>query len=169
MAEFNTRTEFDCDEDTFWEKVLLDAEFNQKFYVEHLKFPEWRILEQKDDGQKITRRVHISPPTAGMPAPIRKAIGDKFSYVEEGTYDRAARRYTFKIVPSVLADKGKITGEMSTQKLGDKKIARTAKVHVDIKVFMIGSMMEENVIKDVRHSYTEAAPFTAKFIKDKGL
>ena len=169
MGEFNDRAEFDCDEDAFWEKCFLDTEFNRRFYVETLKFPEWRLLEQKDDGKKISRRVHISPPTGNMPGPMKKVLGDKFSYVEEGTYDRATHRYTFQVIPSLLADKGRIAGELASQKLGDKKIVRTAKIHVEVKVFMIGSLMEQQILNDLRHSYDEARKFTGTFITEKSL
>ena len=169
MAEFKSRHEFDCDEDTFWEKVQFDPKFNERLYLEHLKFPGWKLLEQKDDGKTITRRVHIDPPVAGMPGPVKKVMGDKFSYVEEGTYDRATRTYTFRVTPSTLAEKSKTTGMLRTEKLGDKKIARTAVINVEVKVMLIGGMVEDKLVQDLKASYDAAATFTREYLKEKGL
>jgi hypothetical protein len=169
MAEVTLRHEFDCDEDTYWEKTVFDPDFNKRLYLEVLKFPGYQLLEQKDDDAKRTRRVHIDPPLGNLPGPVKKVIGDKFSYIEEGTFDKKSKRYTFKITPSTLADKTKNSGELYVEKVGDKKIVRIAKVAVEVKVFMIGSLVEEKIMGDLKHSYDVAATFTREFLKEKGL
>ncbi len=169
MAEITLRHEFDCDEDTYWEKCTFDADFNKRLYLEVLKFPGYDLVEQKDDDAKRTRKVRIDPPLGNLPGPVKKAIGDKFSYVEEGTFDKKTKRYTFKITPSTMGDKAKTFGELYCEKLGDKKIVRVAKVTVEVKVFMIGGMVEEKIMHDLKHSYEEAAKFTRVFLKEKGL
>lgn len=169
MAEFHVRHEFDCAEDTFWEKVMFDPDFNRRLYKEELKFPDWKVLEQKDDGKTIRRKVHIDPPVTGLPGPVKKAVGDKFSYVEDGVYDRATRTYTFHVTPSAMAEKTKTTGTLKTEKLGDKKCARLADIKVDVKVFMIGGMVEDWIIGDLKSSYEAAAKFTRTYLQEKGL
>jgi len=166
-GEYKVTHEFDCTEDTFWEKVMFSDAFNHALYIETLKFPGWKVLEQKDDGQKITRKVKIDPPVTGMPGPVQKALGDKFSYVEEGTYDRATRKYTFKATPSTMADKTTIKGVLWTEPKGDAKIARHADIQVEVKVFMIGKMIEEKAITDMRNSYETGAKFTNEYVKTK--
>jgi hypothetical protein len=169
MPEITLRHEFDCDEETYWEKITFDPEFNRRLYLEVLRFPGYDLLEQKDDDDKRTRRVRIDPPLGNLPGPVKKAIGDKFSYVEEGTFDKTTRRYRFKITPSTMADKTKNFGELWVEKMGDKKIARVARVTVEVKVFMVGGMVEEKISHDLKHSYEEAAKFTREFLKEKGL
>jgi Protein of unknown function (DUF2505) len=168
MPDFTVKNEFATDEDTFWEKCFFDEEYNRRLYAEMLKFPGWKILEQKTEGNKIYRKVNIDPPVTGMPGPVKKALGDKFSYVEDGTYDRTTHRYTFKITPSTMADKTKTAGELWTEKLGDKKIVRYAKVHVEVKVFMIGGMVEDKLLGDLKSSYEQASAFTQKYLAEKG-
>jgi hypothetical protein len=169
MPEITLRHEFECDEDTYWQKLTFDPEFNRRLYLEVLRFPGYTLVDQHDDEQKLTRKVHIDPPLGNLPGPVKKAIGDKFSYVEEGTFDKKARRYTFKITPSTMADKTKNFGELYCEKLGDKRIARVAKITVEVKVFMIGGMVEEKIMTDLRHSYDTAAKFTREYVKEKGL
>ena len=169
MAEFSVRHEFDCDEETFWDKCVFNDEFNRRLYLEILKFPGWNVLSQVDDGATIRRSVHIDPPITGLPGPVKKVMGEKFSYVEEGAYERAAQKYTFKVTPSTMAEKTTTTGVLYTEKLGEKKIVRVAKVNVEVKLFMIGGRVEEKIIGDLRHSYEEAAKFTRTFVEEKGL
>ena len=168
MPEITIRHDLACDTDTYFLKCLFDAEYNQRLFIDQLKFPGYKVLEQKDEGDTISRRIHISPPLEGFPAPVKKAVGDSFSYVEEGTYNKKTKRYAFKVVPSAMADKSKTVGELWCEPLGDKKIARIAKILVEVKVFMIGGMVEEKIIADLKSSYNAAATFTDAFVKEKG-
>lgn len=169
MPEITLRHEIDIDEDTFWQKVVLDPSFNEKLYVGYMHFPGWKLLEQKDDDAKVWRRVQVDPPVANLPSAIKKVAGDKFGYVEEGTYDKKSKRYSFKVTPSTMADKTKVSGELWTEKLGDKKIARLCKVSVEVKVFMIGGIVEERIISDLRASYDKGADFTNQQVKSGAL
>src|SRR5262249_5012431 len=131
-----------------------------------LKFPDYKLLEQKDDENSLTRRVKIDPPLGNMPAAFKKAIGNRFSYIEEGRFDKKAKRYTFKITPSSMPDKTKNYGELYTEKLGDHRVARIAKITVEVKLFMIGGLVEEKILEDIRHSYDEAAGFSRSFLNE---
>jgi hypothetical protein len=169
VAEITLRHEFDCDEDTYWSRLTFDPAFNTRLYLEVLKFPGYELLEQKDDSAALTRRVKIVPPLGNMPAAFKKVIGDRFSYVEEGTFDKKTRRYTFKITPSSMPDKTKNYGELYVEKLADKRLVRIAKITVEIKLFMVGRLAEEKIIEDIRHSYEETAVFSRAYLKEKAL
>src|SRR5580693_4539314 len=105
MAEVTLRHELDCDEDTYWEKCVFNDEYNRRLYLETLKFPGFKVLSHNDGPTKLTRKVHIDPPVTGMPGPIKKLLGDRFGYDEEGTFDKATKRYTFTVTPTTLAEK----------------------------------------------------------------
>jgi len=169
MPEITLRHEIDTDEDTFWAKCVFDADFNKKLYIETLKFPQWKLLDSKDDDAKLTRKVQVDPPTGSMPGPVKKVIGDRLSYVEEGTFDKKSKRYTFKVTPSTLAEKTKVAGEMWVEKVGEKKITRCCKISVEVKVFMVGGMVEDRILADLRDSYDKGTAFTNQYIKDNGL
>ncbi len=165
MPTIDLRHEIDCDEDTYWSKVVFDEGFNKALYFDELKFPGWSVLEQKDGEATLTRKVQVDPPVAGLPSALKKVIGDRLSYVEDGTFDKKAKRYTFKVTPSTMADKTKVAGEMWCEKLGDKKIARHCKISVDVKVFMVGSMIEERIISDLKGAYDKGATYTNEWLK----
>jgi hypothetical protein len=68
-----------------------------------------------------------------------------------------------------MADKTTVVGEIYTERLGDQRIARIAKVKVEVKVFMLGGLVEDKIIGDMKHSYEAAAAFTNGYVKEKGL
>lgn len=170
MPDITLQHEIDTDEDTFWSKIVFDESFNKKLYIEGLKFPQWKLLEQKDDDAKITRRVLVEPATGDLPGPIKKAIGgDKLAYTEEGTFDKKTKRYSFKTTASLMADKTKVAGELWVEKIGEKKIRRICKIHVEVKIFMVGGMVEDRILKDLKSSYDASTAVTNKYIKEQGL
>lgn len=169
MPESTLRHEIDTDEDTYWPRCVFDADFNKKLYIDTLQFPMWKLLDSKEDEQKIWRRVQVDPPMGNMPGALKKVLGDRLSYVEEGTFDKKTKRYAFKVTPSTLADKTKVAGEMWVEKLGDKKIARLLKITVEVKVFMVGGLVEERILSDLRASYDKGTAFTNAYIKEHGL
>ena len=169
MPEVTLRHEIDTDEETYWSKCVFDADFNKKLYIDALKFPQWKLLDSKEDDAKIWRKVQVDPPTGDMPAAVRKVIGDRLSYVEEGTWDRKTKRYSFKVTPSTMAEKTKVAGEMWTEKLGEKKVVRITKINVEVKVFMVGGLVEDRIISDLRSSYDKGTVFTNQYIAQNGL
>lgn len=169
MPEVTLRHEIDTDEDTFWSKIVFDEAFNKKLYEGALKFPGWKLLDSKEDDAKIVRRVQVDPPVGDLPGPVKKVIGDRLAYTEEGTFDKKSKRYSFKVTPSTMADKTKVTGELWAEKVGDKKIRRMCRISVEVKVFMVGGMVEERIMSDLRNSYDNSTAFTNQFIKDNGL
>jgi len=171
--EFTIRDEFFCDEDTFWDKAFLDEDFNRRFFFEILKFPDWKLSSQKSQGEgaarKLERAMHVMPSISQVPAALKKFMGDRFSYDETGTYDGASRRYDFSIKTSTLPDKIRCGGSLHTEKLGEKRIVRVARVHVEVKVFALGSLAEDRFLADLKTSYEAAARFTETYLKEKGL
>lgn len=169
MPEVTLRHEIDTDEDTFWSKIVFNEEFNKKLYEGALKFPGWKLVDSKEDDAKIVRRVQVDPPVGDLPGPVKKVIGDRLAYTEEGTFDKKTKRYSFKVTPSTMADKTKVSGELWAEKIGDKKIRRMCRISVEVKVFMVGGMVEDRIMQDLRSSYDNSTAYTNQFIKENGL
>ena len=169
MPEITIKHEIDTDEDTFWAKLVFDEAFNKKMYEGGLKFPTWKLLEQKDTDTSISRRVQVEPPTGDLPGPVKKVIGDRLAYTEEGTFDKKSKRYSFKVKPSTMGEKTKVSGEMWCEKIADKKIRRLCRISVEVKVFMVGGMVEERIIADLKTSYDKGTAWINQYIKDNEL
>jgi hypothetical protein len=169
MAEVTLRHEIDTDEDTFWSKIVFDEQFNKKMYEGGLKFPKWQLLDVKEDDAKITRRVQVEPPVKDLPAAVKKVVGDRLAYTEEGTFDRKAKRYAFKVIPSTMPDKTKVNGELWVEKISDKKIRRVCRISVEVKMMLVGGMIEDRIMADLRSSYDGSTAFTNQYIREQGL
>jgi len=166
MSEQQFRHTMECDNDAYW-KCVFDEEYNRRLYMDVLKFRELKRISQEEKGDTITRKLFLNPPPADLPGPIAKVVGD-LSWTEEGTYDKKTGRYTFKVTPASMPDKTKIHGEIWCEKRGDKKVERIAKTSVEVKVFMVGSLVEKRIFEDMKKSYDAAAKFTDQFVKEKG-
>jgi len=57
---------------------------------------------------------------------------------------------------------------MHVDTLGPKRIARVAKVSVDVKVFMVGGLVEDQILNNLKQSYDRAASFTNEWVREKG-
>ncbi|MCL2778938.1 MAG: DUF2505 domain-containing protein [Polyangiaceae bacterium] len=169
MPSMTLRHEFDCDEDTYWYKMFLNEEFNRQLYLEYLKFPGWKLLDQNDDGATITRRMQVDPPTSNLPGPLKKLIGSRLSYIEDGRFDKASKKWSFKVIPNTLVEKTTIRGDMVLEKIGDKKVRRLFNASVEVKVFMVGGMAEDRIMSDMRSSYEKSVFFTNDYIAANGL
>ena len=160
---------FECDEDTYWDKVFFDDDYNRKLFMDTLKFSLWKQEIKERTDSVIRRTVTVQPPVGDVPGAVRKLLGDRFGYLEQGTFDRKTRRYSIKIEPSTAADKTDIRGELWVEKAGEKRIKRIATMHVEVRIMVVGKLVEDKVIQDMSLSYEKAADFTNAWVKQKGL
>ncbi len=166
MGHFLIRHTFDCDVDTFWNRVFKNTEFNKELYLGALSFPEYDIQkEETDEAGRLSRRVKITP-QSDAPAVVRKALGDSLSYIEEGTWDPSDKKYRYKIIPSTLADKSTIHGTLWAEPKGEGKCERLCEMDITVKVFGVGKVIESFVEKTTKDSYDDAARFTQKWLRE---
>jgi hypothetical protein len=168
MASVTFRHELSCDAETYFEKCVFSEEFNKRLHVDVLKFPGFKLLDQKTEGDVWTRRAQIDPPTTGVPGPLKKVIGEKLSYVEEGSYDRKTKIYKFKVISSTMPDKTKISGELRCEPNDAKPCTLISHIDVEVKVFMVGSLAEDKIMGDMTKAYDAGGKFVSEFVKEKG-
>jgi hypothetical protein len=167
MLSARIQQDFDCDDDTLWQVCLFDEDYSRRLYIETLRFPVWRLKEQRITDTTLVRTVEIQPLLEDLSGPIRSVVGERFAYVEHGTFDRQAKHYRFKIVPNVLPEKTDITGDMYTERLGDRKVRRVINTQVQVKVFAVGRVIEQRTIDDTKASHERIAAFTRKYLAEK--
>jgi hypothetical protein len=167
MAEVTVRHELDCSVDDYWNRCVFDDAFNQALYVGRLHFGSFVSLESKDLGDRRTKKARMEPPLAGIPSAVKKAVGDKLSYSEDGALDATSRHYKCTITPSAFADKTKVEAELwcEPSASGDvNKCVRFARVRVEVRVFVIGGMVEDKIMHDLRSSYDAEAAFVREWV-----
>ncbi len=170
MAEVTVRHELDCSVEDYWNKCVFNAEFNQVLYVERLHFSAFVLVEQNDIGTLRTKKAKMEPPLTSVPAGVKKVLGDRLSYFEDGAYDRTTGRYKCAITPSTFAEKTNVEAELWAEPSpsGDaNKCVRFARVKVEVKVFVIGGKVEEKIMHDLRGSYDAEAAFVREWIATK--
>lgn len=167
MAEVTLRHELDCSIDDYWNKCVFDDAFNRTLYVDRLHFSSFVPGESRDEGGRRTKKAKMEPPLHGVPTAVKKAIGDRLSYSEDGYLDRATGHYQCSITPSTFADKTHVEAELwcEPSPSGDpSKCVRYARVKVEVKVFVVGSLVEEKIMQDLRGSYDAEAAFVREWV-----
>lgn len=159
--------DFDCSEETFWD-VFLDNDYNRRMFLEHMKFARWDIIEFEQSEHTVRRVVQVEPNTGPLPGPVKKAIGERISYQEQGVLDRTKNRYELRVIPPSLQDKMTISGAQWTQPLGEGRCRRTFEANVQVKIFGIGSLIEKRIAADMAKGYEDGADFTRSFIASRG-
>jgi len=164
MPNFNLKHEINCDEDTFW-KLFFDEELTTKLYLEALEFPEFKVLEMNETDTQIIRKCAGKPVLKDLPGPVAKLLGNSFKYVEQGTFDKAAKTWTWTMTPSSLAEKMRQGGTMHLESIGDGKVRRVVDFVNEAKIFGVGGMLEKSAEKSIRHGWDTSARYYNDHLK----
>lgn len=148
MAKFTTIHEINCTQDKFW-GIFFDKSAVEKTYLAVLGYLEFHLTDQKETDQAIIRQLNIRP-KMNMPGPLIKLLGQGYNYIEESTFDKTTKVFSWKWRPSTLADKLRVEGTIRTELMGDNKVKQISEVFIEAKIFGIGSMMETSFEKQIR-------------------
>ena len=159
----------ETDLDTFWNKVIFDAEFNRALFQDFLGFTTYRVVEDRTEPNgEIHRRIECTPKVE-LPAAARKIFGDNLGYTEVGRYDPKLRKYFVQVLPNVGGDKVKTTTEIWAEPAGDKRVERIVNVDNTVKVFGLGTLLEGFIEQQTRDNYARAAEYMNRWIRERGL
>lgn len=169
MATLEVEHVFNCSEATYWDRIFLDPEYNERLFKTELKFPVWRELSREERGGALHRVVEVVPYVGELPGALKAVVGEGIGYEERGVLDRAGKSYKVIVVPNKLADKLTIKVDLWTVADGDTRCKRKARAEASVKIFGIGGTIEKRVLSDLERSYQKSAEFTNRFIAEKGL
>jgi hypothetical protein len=158
-----------CSEDTYWNQLFFDEEYNRRLNGEALKFSSFQVVRKVDEGDTIVRVMDMVPRIGDLPMALKKVIGENAGYREEARFDKNRKRYAMKVIPNKLADKVRVEGELYTESTGEKSCRRIATAEINASIFGVGGMLERKIAEDLEKAYGIAARFTNEFIKEKGL
>ncbi len=163
MTTFKITHEINCNEAAFWE-LFFDKEFNKKLYLEGLEFNEWVLEDQSETDTEIKRKTRGKPKLKNVPGPVAKILGDSFGYSEVGHMDKTKKVWTWKLTPTVMAEKIKQEGSLKIEAIGDDKVRRSVEMLIEAKVFGIGGMLESTAEKQLKDGWENSAVFMNKWI-----
>lgn len=169
MKEIKFEHTFACDVDSFWNRMFFDQAFNHALFREHLGFLAWDVKVEQDTDEVRKQTVTVKPPVADIPAAVKKVMGDNFGYAEHGTFDKRTKRYAVKVEPNVAKDKTTVQGEIWVEKVDDTHCRRFAKFSIEVKIMMLGKLIEDRIAEDMSQSFEKGAAFTHSWIEQGKL
>lgn len=161
MTTFTMTHELDCDQERFW-TLFFDNELNHAIFA-HLEFPEWTIVEERDDAKEHVRIVKATPKIE-LPAAVQKLLGASFGYTEEGRLDKATSVWHFDVKPSTMASKLINTGTVKCEPAGPGKCKRITEMFMEAKVFGLGGIIESSMERGSRIGWGKSATFINQWI-----
>jgi hypothetical protein len=156
---FSIRQLLDCSEHEFWERIFGSEEFNQYLY-EGLGF-EYELQEWNPDTGY--RRAKVSPGHQ-VPKRVARVLGERFSYVEEGTFDADAERYEFRVIPSTLPDRIRASGVVVVEGVSERQCERTVSVEIDAQILGLGRLVEAYLVASTREQYAKNAALVNEYM-----
>ena len=164
MPRFTLTHEVRCTADAFW-SLFFDRAFNDRLYKGALGFPAFEVTLQEETPQEIVRTVSAQPKMS-VPAPVAKALGSNFRYVEEGTFDKATQVWRWSMIPGSMADKIRNEGTLRLEPAGAGVVTRVVEIVIEAKVFLLGGVIEEASEKQLRAAWEASAVFTNEWLRD---
>jgi hypothetical protein len=149
----------DCSKQEFWERIFRSEDFNHYLY-EGLGF-EYELQEWNSDTGY--RRAKISP-THHMPRPLARVLGERFSYVEEGTFDVEAERYEFRVIPSAVADRIHAKGTVIVEGVSAQQCERRVTLEIGAEVLGLGRLIEAYFVATTREQYAKNAALANEYL-----
>jgi hypothetical protein len=136
--------------------ALIDPAFLARLgELPKLGAPE--LLDQVRDGERVVQRVRHRFTGALSPAVTRVIDPAKVVWVEEATFDLAARTATFHIVPEHYAGKLRCTGTYTFTARGGSTV-RHAAGDLTVRVPLVGRLVERAIVSGLEdHLRAEAA------------
>ena len=159
-AKFVIEHVLNTDVDTFWPVIFADEKFSEAFYRDHLGFKYQ--LESWDEDTGL-RKARVWP-VLDIPKPLAAVIGDEFSFLEEGIWDRDAHRYTFEVHPSTFADRVNTKGVLTVTPTADGQCKRRIEITIEANVFGIGRMAESFFAATTKKQYDANAQYANEYL-----
>lgn len=163
MPRLTYSHELDCTPDRFWQLYFAD-DFNKALFA-FLQFPEWTVVDQKEDDAKIVRKLKAIP-KLDAPGAVAKVLGSSFGYSEVGTFDKSTKVFSFVMTPNVLAEKMKNQGTIRVEPVGDARSRRLVEIVLEVKIFGVGGAVEGALEKTNRSAWDKSAAFIDRWVKE---
>ena len=143
----------------FWERIFRSEDFNHYLY-EGLGFAY--ELQEWNPGTGY-RRAKVWPGQQ-MPRAVAKVLGERFSYVEEGTFDIVAERYEFRVIPSALPDRIHAAGSVIVEPVSERQCERRVTVEIGADVLGLGRLIEAYLLASTREQYAKNAALVNEYL-----
>ncbi|KIG14887.1 hypothetical protein DB30_06269 [Enhygromyxa salina] len=156
--------ELSCTPARMWPLYFEDA-FNVQMYEQGLGFPSCKIVERRDDGDKLFRRMAMIPKLE-MPKAVAKLVGDRVGYEESGDWIRSEGVYRWRLLLAAFGEKLRVAGTMRLVAHGDGHCRRVVEFEVDANMFGIGKLVENTAAQNTLEGWNNSAKWINSYLKD---
>jgi hypothetical protein len=153
----------DCSEKEFWQRIFCCEKFNAYLY-EGLGF-KYELQEWNPDTGY--RRAKLWP-MQQMPKAVARVLGERFSYVEEGTFDAEAERYDFRVITSSVADRIRVKGTVVVDAVSPQQCERRVTLEIGADVLGLGRLIEAYFVATTREEYAKNAALVNEYLASTG-
>jgi hypothetical protein len=160
MRSHHLDHEFACSPARLWELYFDDA-FNVEMYEQGLGFPSCKVVERRDDGKILHRRMTMIPKVQ-MPAALAKIVGDKVGFDEIGDWVRSEGVFRWQVRLAAFGDKVRIEGQMRVVEHGVGHCRRVVDFEVEAKIFGIGKLIEGTAADNTIDGWNRSAQWISK-------
>ena len=149
----------DCPKKDFWVRIFGSEDFNQYLY-EGLGY-EYELQEwNRETGY---RRAKIWP-TQQMPRAVARVLGERFSYIEEGTFDAEGGRYDFHVITSAVSDRIRAKGAVTVEAVSAHQCERRVTLEIAADVLGLGRLIEAYFVATTRAQYAKNAALVNEYL-----
>lgn len=159
--DFSVTQRFRCSPETYWAKTR-GPEFDAAIATAAQVKAE--PLETRDQGATIFERIlvtHIEP----MTAVAQKAFGaSHLKYTQEIETTNHSFSTKWKIIPSFFTERVTCKGD-SVVRATPEGCERIIKGSIEVRVMLVGGVIEKQIADQIARSYTAAEPLIRKFVE----
>jgi hypothetical protein len=145
---------------------VMDAYADPTFYCEKLKNSgalSVEVLEREElAGGKVRMKARATEKSRIPPIPMVKKP-DVDTYVDDSVFDRTARVLTWKVTPSMFADKFFLSGKMEFFPQGDQT-RLVFHTELEVKIFGVGGAVEKVGLAKTEEEVKRQVEFTKKWV-----
>lgn len=162
MIELTLRHELRCTPDRHWE-LFFDPDWTRELILGGLGFSKCEVGELDKAGDITTRQMRVEP-KIDVPGPVARLLGPRLGYTEKGRFEETARKWTYQLVLSVLADKIRLGGEVTVEPQGDDRCTRVSNLWMEARIPLIGKLVEKAAEKNMRKGWDDSAAWINRWL-----
>jgi Protein of unknown function (DUF2505) len=162
------RHTFKVSPETYWRELCLSLDYQERLYREALGCPRMDVIEHVGDFETGMRRKLRFTKPIDAPAAITKIFGSAVTVEEHSEFDAKAQRWSYRIVPAMMADRIEIRGtvEIAPNAAGVEQRSTNT---LGCRMFGLGAIIEHFLKKSTDEGSADKNRFTERYIVEKGL
>ncbi len=127
-------------------------------YKGELTYRSYEMVAQRESEERVVRRTRFQRGVQ-LPEPVAKLFGGNFGEIEDGTFEKADRLWTWRVTPSSLADKIRHEGSLRAEDAGGTRSRLGLELTYEAKVFGVGGLLEGFMEQRLREEWDRTVGF----------